>query len=88
MKELGNLAIVCARRPDVLMQIYDGMVSVHAEDPFCPITLSMHQRYCSTSELRCSIDKFPILFFYISGGARPGGAPPRMTHKLRASVKG
>ena len=31
MKELGNLAIVCARRPDVLMQIYDGMVSVHAD---------------------------------------------------------
>ncbi len=29
MKELGNLAIVCARRPDVLMQIYDGRVSVH-----------------------------------------------------------
>lgn len=29
MKELGNLAIVCTRRPDVLMQIYDGMVSVH-----------------------------------------------------------
>ena len=31
MKELGNLAIVCARRPDVLMQIYDGIVSVHAD---------------------------------------------------------
>lgn len=30
MKELGNLAIVCARRPDVLLQIYDGRVSVHA----------------------------------------------------------
>lgn len=29
MKELGNLAVVCARRPDVLMQIYDGTVSVH-----------------------------------------------------------
>lgn len=29
MKELGNLAIVCARRPDVLMQIYDGTVTVH-----------------------------------------------------------
>lgn len=29
MKQLGNLAIVCARRPDVLMQIYGGMVSVH-----------------------------------------------------------
>lgn len=29
MKQLGNLAIVCARRPDVLMQIYGGTVSVH-----------------------------------------------------------
>lgn len=30
MKQLGNLAIVCAKRPDVLLQIYDGYVSVHA----------------------------------------------------------
>lgn len=29
MKQLGNLAIVCARRPDVMMQIYGGSVSVH-----------------------------------------------------------
>ena len=29
MKELGNFAIVCARRLDVLMQIYDGTVTVH-----------------------------------------------------------
>ena len=29
MKQLGNLAIVCAQRPDVLMQIYSGQVSVH-----------------------------------------------------------
>ena len=29
MKELGNLSIVCAQRPDVLMQIYNGTVSVH-----------------------------------------------------------
>lgn len=29
MKQLGNLAIVCAKRPDVLMQLYNGMVSVH-----------------------------------------------------------
>lgn len=30
MKQLGNLAVVCAQRPDVLMQIYGGEVSVHA----------------------------------------------------------
>lgn len=29
MKELGNLAIVCAQRPEVLMQIYDGVVAVY-----------------------------------------------------------
>lgn len=29
MKELGNLAIVCARRPDVLLQIYDGYACVY-----------------------------------------------------------
>lgn len=29
MKQLGNLATVCARRPDILLQIYDGYVSVH-----------------------------------------------------------
>lgn len=29
MKQLGNLALVCAQRPEVLMQVYDGMVSVH-----------------------------------------------------------
>ena len=29
MKELGNLAIVCARRPEVLMQVHDGMVAVY-----------------------------------------------------------
>lgn len=34
MKELGNLAIVCAQRPDVLMQINDGRVSVYTSaDP-------------------------------------------------------
>ena len=29
MKQLGNLAVVCALRPDVLMQIYGSEVSVH-----------------------------------------------------------
>ena len=29
MKQLGNLALVCAQRPDVLMQIYGGMATVH-----------------------------------------------------------
>ena len=29
MKQLGNLALVCARRPEVLLQLYDGQVTVH-----------------------------------------------------------
>lgn len=29
MKQLGNLAIICANRMDILLQIYDGYVSVH-----------------------------------------------------------
>lgn len=29
MKQLGNLALVCARRPEVLLQLYDGTVIVH-----------------------------------------------------------
>ena len=28
MKQLGNLAVVCARRPEVLMQIHDGKLTV------------------------------------------------------------
>ena len=30
MKQLGNLAIVCARKNHLVMQICDGKVSVHA----------------------------------------------------------
>ncbi len=29
MKQLGNLALVCARRPSMLMQIHDGEVAVY-----------------------------------------------------------
>ena len=29
MKQLGNLAIVCARRRDTLLQVLDGTVTVH-----------------------------------------------------------
>lgn len=29
MKQLGNLAIVCAQRPGVLLQILDGKAVVH-----------------------------------------------------------
>lgn len=29
MKQLGNLAIVCAKRPDVILHIHNGQVFVH-----------------------------------------------------------
>ena len=29
MKQLGNLAVVCATKKDVLLQIHNGVVSVH-----------------------------------------------------------
>lgn len=29
MKQLGNLALVCAKRRDTLMQVLDGSVTVH-----------------------------------------------------------
>ena len=29
MKHLGNLAVVCAAKKDVLLQIHNGVVSVH-----------------------------------------------------------
>lgn len=29
MKQLGNLAMVCAQRPDVLMMLYDGEAAVY-----------------------------------------------------------
>ena len=32
IKKLGNLAVVCAQRPDVLMQIYGSEVSVHVRE--------------------------------------------------------
>ena len=30
MKQIGNLAVVCARRKDVLLQILDGKATVYA----------------------------------------------------------
>lgn len=29
MKQLGNLTIVCAQRPEVLMQLHEGRVTVY-----------------------------------------------------------
>jgi len=29
MKQLGNLAVICAKRNDILLQISKGMVTIH-----------------------------------------------------------
>ena len=31
MKKLSELAIVCAKRPDVLLQLYEGFVCIYVE---------------------------------------------------------
>lgn len=40
MNQLGNLAMVCVQRPDVLMQIYGGTVNVHVREGPERVTLS------------------------------------------------
>lgn len=50
MKELGNLAIVCAQRPDVLVQIHSGMVSVR----MCS-ELILRTRWDNDEEIRRTI---------------------------------
>ena len=32
MKQLGNLAVICAQRPELLMQLRDGLVLVQAKN--------------------------------------------------------
>ena len=32
MKQLGNLAVICAQRPELLLQLRDGLVSVQAKN--------------------------------------------------------
>lgn len=55
MKELGNLAIVCAQRPEVLMQIYGGTVTVyvgagHERE-------SLHSTWSNDAEIRRIVHK-------------------------------
>ena len=32
MKQIAALAVACAKRPDVLLQIYDGYATVHIDE--------------------------------------------------------
>lgn len=49
MKQLGNLAIVCAQRPEVLLQIQNGQVSVHVG--VGPDRTTMHAHWDSDVEI-------------------------------------
>ena len=49
MKQLGNLAVVCARRPEVLMQIYEGSVSVYVGNG--PERAVMHAAWDNDAEV-------------------------------------
>ena len=40
MKQLGNLAIVCARRKDVTLRIEQGRVMVMLDGPYAPTAFS------------------------------------------------
>lgn len=50
MKELGNLTIICAQRSDVLLQVQDGMVSVHAGAG--PQRATLHNAWDNDVEIR------------------------------------
>ena len=43
MKQLGNLAIVCAKRPDILLQVFDGYACVHVGEG--PDRASMYAKW-------------------------------------------
>ena len=53
MKQLGNLAIVCAQRPEVLMQIHGGIVTVHVG---CgPERASLHTPWDDDAGVSCIV---------------------------------
>ena len=53
MKQLGNLAIVCAKRPEVLMQIHGGIVTVHVG---CgPERASLHTQWDDDAGVSCIV---------------------------------
>lgn len=49
MKQLGNLAIVCARRPEVLMQVHDGKVTVYVGSG--PERAALHTAWDNDAEI-------------------------------------
>lgn len=68
MKELGNLAIVCAQRPDVLMQIHGGVVAVYVEAG-CKRT-ALHSAWDNDAEIRRMIHELNF-GKYPKGGVEP-----------------
>ena len=52
MKQLGNLAVICAQRPELLLQLRDGLVSVQAKNRAAMEAVTKH--------------KLPYIFFVSS----------------------
>lgn len=42
MKQLGNLAVVCAKHPEARMQIYEGIVTLHVGKEPQRVQISMN----------------------------------------------
>lgn len=42
MKQLGNLAVACAKRPDVLLILMDGKVSIYENGGYGRVSMEAH----------------------------------------------
>lgn len=49
MKQLGNLAMVCARFPEVMMQLHDGWVTVYTGSG--PERTAMHSAWDDDTQI-------------------------------------
>ena len=70
MKQIGNLAIVCAQRPDVLMQIYGGTVSIHVGEG--PERATLSTAWEDDDTIQDMIRLRPGTRLEVTGHCRPG----------------
>lgn len=55
MKQLGNLAIVCAQHPDVILHIHNGQVFVHVG--IGPDRITLHTKWDNDAKIDHIIQK-------------------------------